>query len=334
MSIGSHLSRSLTAREVFDLVHQDLRRVEETFRLESVAAEEAVTRIAGHLQSSGGKRLRPTLVLLTSKLFPERDPAASVQLAAVVELIHTATLIHDDVIDEAETRRGKASTNAVWGNQTSVLAGDWLYMQAFQIALRLRDFHLLDLLISLTQKMVEGELLQARLLGRIVERREYMELVDRKTASLFSACARLGAISGNATGEEETRLGHFGWNLGMAFQLIDDVLDFTATEAVLGKPVGSDLREGKITLPLLLAMELGSPAERADVEQVLAERSYNSVPFSRVLEIVQRHHGVELARQEAAGFTAKANVLIGQFPDSPAQRALQSIPDFIVQRDF
>lgn len=334
MSIGSHLSRSLTAREVFALVQQDLRRVEEEFGLESVAVENAVTRIASHLQSSGGKRLRPTLVLLTSKLFPRRDSTASVQLGTIVELIHTATLIHDDVIDEAETRRGKASTNAVWGNQTSVLAGDWLYMQAFQIALRMRSFHLLDLLISLTQKMVEGELLQARLLGRMVQREEYMELVDRKTASLFAACARLGAISGNATEEEESRLGRFAWNLGVAFQLIDDVLDFTATEAVLGKPVGSDLREGKITLPLLLSLEHASAVERADVEQVLKERSYDKVPFSRILEIVRRHDGINLARQEALSFTAKADVLIEQFPDSPAQRALQSIPDFIVQRDF
>jgi len=159
-------------------------------------------------------------------------------------------------------------------------------------------------------------------------------LVDRKTASLFAACARLGAISGNATEDEEHRLGRFAWNLGVAFQLIDDVLDFTATEAVLGKPVGSDLREGKITLPLLLSLQHASPAERADVEQVLKDRSYDHVPFARILEIVRRHNGVELARQEAQGFTAKANVLIEQFPDSPAQRALQSIPEFIVQREF
>lgn len=334
MSITSHLSRSLTAKEIFDLVHQDLRKVEEAFRLESIASEDAVTRIASHLQKSGGKRMRPTLVLLTSKLFPGRDPAASVQLAAVVELIHTATLIHDDVIDEADTRRGDASSNAVWGNQTSVLAGDWLYMQSFQIALRLRDFHLLDLLISLTQKMVEGELLQARLIGRMVERQEYLELVDRKTASLFSACARLGAIAGNATEEEETRLGHFAWNLGMAFQLIDDVLDFTATEDVLGKPVGSDLREGKITLPLLVALEQASPTERADVEQVLADRSYDRVPFQRILDIIDAHGGIVYARKAATAYTVQANLLIGQFPESPAQRALQSIPEFIVQRDF
>ena len=334
MSMSSDLSRTLSAKEIFDLVAQDLRRVEEEFRTESVASEDAVTLIANHLQSSGGKRLRPTLVLLTSKLFPQRDPHGSVVLGAVVELIHTATLIHDDVIDEADTRRGKSSTNAIWGNQTSVLAGDWLYMQAFRIALRLRNFHLLDLLISLTQKMVEGELLQDRLLGRIVSREEYLELVDRKTASLFSACARLGAIAGNATEEDEARLGKFAWNLGMAFQLVDDILDFTATEKTLGKPVGSDLREGKLTLPILLAVEQANEEERENVSRVLQDRSYDNVPFERILEIVARHKGVEMARQAACDYAAKANVLIGQFPETPAQRALQSIPDFVVQREY
>lgn len=334
MSIGSHLSRTLTAKEIFDLVHKDLRQVEDEFRLESVAAEDAITRIAAHLQSSGGKRVRPTLVLLTSQLFPDRDVKTSIRLAAIVELIHTATLIQDDVIDEAKTRRGKASTNAVWGNQTSVLAGDWLYMQAFRIALRMRDFHLLDLLISLTQRMVEGELLQARLLGRIVDRQEHLELVDRKTASLFAACARLGAVAGNAEQDQEDSVGDFAWSLGMAFQLIDDILDFTATEKELGKPVGSDLREGKVTLPLLLALESTTPAERADVECVLADRSYDRVPFVRILEIVNRYGGIERARQEAIAFTDRANLLIAKIPESPAQRALQSLPDFVVQRNF
>lgn len=334
MSMSSNLSRTLSASEVFELIADDLRRVEDQFRAEAVASEAAVTLIAEHLQSSGGKRLRPTLVLLTAKLFANRDAKTSVRLAAVVELIHTATLIHDDVIDEAETRRGRASTNALWGNQTSVLSGDWLYMQAFRIALEMRNFHLLDLLISLTQRMVEGELLQARLLGRVVERGEYLELVDRKTASLFSACARLGATAGNAADEEETKLGKFAWNLGMAFQLVDDILDFTSTEETLGKPVGSDLREGKLTLPLLYALEQATPAERAEVERVLADRSYDAVPFERVLEIVHKHSGIEFARQAAAEYAAKASILIGQFPESAAQRALQAIPDFVVLRDY
>jgi octaprenyl-diphosphate synthase len=182
------------------------------------------------VQASGGKRLRPTLVLLSTQLFaPLTDTA--IAMAAVVEMIHTATLVHDDVIDAAETRRGKPSTNALWGNQTSVLSGDWLYMQAFQVAVRARNFRILDLLIGLTQLMVEGELLQLERLGRInISETDYMELVDRKTASLFSICARLGAMTGGASEADEARLGEFAWNLGIAFQLVDDVLDFTTRE--------------------------------------------------------------------------------------------------------
>src|SRR5215469_11630933 len=220
MGLGK-LGQSLTAREVLDLVKDDLAKVEREISLESVASVEAVTTIGRYLQSGGGKRLRPTLVLLASRLVGAVTDG-SIRMAAVVEMIHTATLVHDDVIDIAKTRRGRPSSNAIWGNHTCVLAGDWLYMQAFQIALRERNFRVLDLLIALTQMMVEGELLQLERIGRIdVSEADYMELVDRKTASLFSACTKLGAMMGGAEESMESRLGEFAWNLGIAFQLVD-----------------------------------------------------------------------------------------------------------------
>jgi octaprenyl-diphosphate synthase len=237
----SKLGQALTAREIFKLVEADLRRVEEKMGLESISSVDAVTAINRHLQKSGGKRLRPTLVLLSCQLFGEPNEAA-IAMAAVVEMVHTATLVHDDVIDEAQTRRSQPSVNVLFGNQTSVLSGDWLYMQAFQIALRSRNFRVLDLLIGLTQLMVEGELLQLQRLGRLeVSEADYMELIDRKTASLFNVCARLGAMAGGAGEADEAKLGEFAWNLGIAFQLVDDVLDYTSREKVLGKPVGNDL---------------------------------------------------------------------------------------------
>ena len=252
MAFGK-LGQTLTALEIFDLVREDLDKVEREIGLESISSTDAVTYIGQYLQSGGGKRLRPVLVLLSGKLFSETSPAL-IRMAAVVEMIHTATLVHDDVIDIAKTRRGRPSVNVVWGNHTSVLAGDWLYMQAFQVALRERSFPVLDLLISLTQMMVEGELLQLDRIGKIgVTEADYMELVDRKTASLFSACAKLGAIVAGASDADEARLGEYAWNLGIAFQLIDDILDFTSREKILGKPVGNDLREGKVTLPLIYA---------------------------------------------------------------------------------
>src|SRR5579863_7469576 len=252
----------LSARGIFDLVRDDLEQVEEAINVESLASVETVTTIGRYLQQSGGKRLRPALLLLCAR-FSGGGGKTAIQLGAVVEMIHAATLVHDDVIDVAQTRRGRPSANVQWGNHTCVLAGDWLYMQAFQAALRERNFHLLDLLIALTQMMVEGELLQLDRLHRMdITEADYMELVDRKTASLFSACASLGAVAASADESAESKLGEFAWNLGMAFQLVDDILDFTSTEKILGKPAGNDLREGKVTLPMIYALENASNDDR------------------------------------------------------------------------
>jgi octaprenyl-diphosphate synthase len=329
----SKLGPTLTAREILELVHADLERVEREISLESVASVDAVTAISRYLQLGGGKRLRPILVLLSARLTGTFGESA-IRMAAVVEMIHTATLVHDDVIDIAKTRRGRPSSNAIWGNHTCVLAGDWLYMQAFQIALRERNFRVLDLLISLTQMMVEGELLQLERIGRInVSEADYMELVDRKTASLFSACARLGAMVAGADESAETRLGEFAWNLGIAFQLVDDVLDFTSRETILGKPVGSDLREGKVTLPLIYALADASADERALVQTVLEQGNYEQAPFGRILDIMERHRGIERARERAQSFTDKARAIISDFPDSPYQRALAAVTDLVTERD-
>src|SRR5438270_1806671 len=281
--------QSISAREAFDLVQSDLREVEREISVESVASVEAITTINQYLQAGGGKRLRPALLLLCNRLISAPTDCAR-RLAAVVEMIHTATLVHDDVIDVAKTRRGRPSTNIVWGNHVSVLAGDWLYMQAFQVALRERNFHILDILIGLTQMMVEGELLQLERLHRIdITEADYMELVDRKTASLFSACACLGGVAAGADETTESQLGEFAWNLGMAFQLVDDILDFTSSEKILGKPVGNDLREGKVTLPLIYALQNASSEERKLTETVLADGNYESVPVLEILKMLSRH---------------------------------------------
>jgi len=332
MNLGK-LGQALTAREIFELIHDELAEVEKHITAESVASVDAVTAINQYLQSSGGKRLRPTLLLISAKLVGEAGPSA-IHLGAVVEMLHAATLVHDDVIDGAQTRRGRPSTNIKWGNHTCVLAGDWLYMQAFQIALRERSFQILDLLISLTQMMVEGELLQLERIGKIgITEADCMELVDRKTACLFSVCARLGAIAGGATPDAQEKLGEYAWNLGMAFQLVDDVLDFTAREKTLGKPVGGDLREGKVTLPLVYALECATPAERRMVETILEQRSYDEAPFSRVLGLLEKYRSIERVKERAQTFTDKARSLISEFPDSPYQRALMAVTELVTERD-
>ncbi|HYW47237.1 MAG TPA: polyprenyl synthetase family protein [Bryobacteraceae bacterium] len=332
MNLGK-LGQLLTAKEVFELISDEMEQVEKKIAAESVASVDVVTAIGQYLQSSGGKRLRPSLLLLSAKLAGRAGPTA-IHLGAVVELIHAATLVHDDVIDAAETRRGRPSSNVKWGNHTCVLAGDWLYMQAFQMALRERSFAILDLLIGLTQKMIEGELLQLERIGRIdVTEADCMELVDRKTACLFSVCARLGALSASSDAGTQERLGEYAWNLGMAFQLVDDVLDFTAREKTLGKPVGGDLREGKVTLPLVYALECASPAERRLVETILHRRNYEEVPFARILSLLEKYRGIERVKDRAQAFTDKARQIIAEFPESPYQRALTAVTELVTERD-
>ena len=332
MNFGK-LGQDLTAREIFDLIQDELEQVEKKIGAESVASADAVTAIGQYLQSAGGKRLRPALLLLAAKV-AGNGGASAVRLGAVVELIHTATLVHDDVIDAAEMRRGRPSSNIKWGNHTCVLGGDWLYMQAFQIALRERSFENLDLLIGLTQIMVEGELLQLERIGKIeISEADCMEIVDRKTARLFSVCARIGALAGGGDSIAQEKLGEYAWNLGMAFQLVDDVLDFTAREKTLGKPVGGDLREGKITLPLVYALERATGDERKLVDAILRQRSYNGAPFARVLSLLEKYNAIERVRERAQAFTEKARLLISEFPDSPYQRALLSVTDLVTERD-
>lgn len=329
----SKVGPSLGAREIFELVSEELAKVEREMSLETVASVDAITAIGHYLQDSGGKRLRPVLLLLAARLAGGGGDAA-VRLAAVVEMIHAATLVHDDVIDIASTRRGRPSPNVVWGNHTSVLAGDWLYMQAFQAALRERSFPVLEMLISLTQTMVEGELIQLTRIGRIdITEARYLELVERKTACLFSVSARLGAMAAGAGEDTVAELGEFAWNLGMAFQLVDDVLDFTARETVLGKPVGSDLREGKVTLPLIYALERAAPEEVARVETVLREGSYHNVPFAEMLDLVGRRGGIERAMKRAQVFRERAQAALARFPDSVPCRALCGLTELVTDRD-
>jgi octaprenyl-diphosphate synthase len=323
----------MSRAEIAALVAADLSKVERAIELDTVCSVDAVTAISQHLQLSGGKRLRPTLVLLTARACGYQGDGA-VRLGAVTEIVHAATLVHDDVIDEAKVRRGRPSTNQRWGNHTSVLAGDWLYMQAFNLTLRERNFKMLDLLIELTQTMVEGELLQADMVGRAdITEEEHLGLIHRKTASLFSVCARFGALLADVDEETERRMGDFGWNLGMAFQLIDDVLDLSATEKALGKPVGNDLREGKATLPVILALAQCTPAEREQIETVMRDGDYGRVPHCDVQGILRRHGSLDAVRGRALEYTDIAAERLAPLPESPHKRALTSILDLVVERD-
>jgi octaprenyl-diphosphate synthase len=335
------------AKGIFDLVRDDLALVEQEIAAQNIAAIQPVAEISSYLREGGGKRLRPALLLLAAGAAGYRGRSA-IRLGAVVELIHSATLIHDDVIDGANTRRGRPSANARWGNHMSVLAGDWLYMQSFAMALRERNFRILDILIDLTQTMVEGELLQLTRLGRIdLTEAEATELAHRKTACLFGGCARLGAVLGRQPQEVEDAFAEYGRNAGLAFQLVDDLLDFTASPEKLGKPVLSDLKEGKVTLPLIFALEESAsrhliPADsnghsngggRKLVASVLQERGFISVRPEEITELVRTTGALDRATQLARDYVARAKAALAEVPDSEYRRALLAVPDFILDRE-
>jgi octaprenyl-diphosphate synthase len=326
----------LTVKEIFDLVRDDLVRVEQTLADQTGSATEPVTEIARYLLGGGGKRLRPALLLLSAGYAGYSGPSA-VHLGAVVELIHSATLIHDDVIDGADIRRGRPSANSRWGNHRSVLAGDWLYMQSFKMALDERNFKVLDILIDLTQNMVQGEVAQLSTLGRMdLGEDEVVELAARKTACLFSGCARLGGVLGQLTEDEEQALADYGRYAGVAFQLVDDLLDFTASSEELGKPVLSDLKEGKVTLPLVYALEGAlkndGAAGKRMVQAVLREKGFFSVRPEEISALVRESGALERSRRLAVEYASRAKACLNGRAHTEFGRALAAVPDFILER--
>ena len=318
-------------------MREDLFEVEQELSRQSAAAYQPVSEITSYLLGGGGKRLRPALLLLCHGYAAGQKSStrSAIKLAAVVELLHSATLIHDDVIDSADTRRGRPSANSRWGNHRSVLAGDWLYMQSFQIALEERNFRVLDILIDLTQKMVEGELIQLNKIGSMdVTEEDALKLATYKTACLFSGCARLGRwLLAVLTKPTEKALDDFGRYSGFAFQLVDDLLDFTASSEQLGKPVLSDLKEGKVTLPLIYAMENGHREARELVARVLEEKEFNSVQPETLVALVRDSGALDRTRSLAHEYARRAKSCIDGRGESEYGRALMTLPDFIIERE-
>src|SRR5580765_2620848 len=324
----------LTAREIFDLVRDDLVLVEQELTRQTSVSFEPVSEITSYLLGGGGIIINTALLLLSARYAGSANSAGAIRLGAVVELLHSATLIHDDVIDSANTRRGRPSANSRWGNHRSVLVGDWLYMLSFQMALEERNFRILDILIDLTQKMVEGELIQLEKMGRMdVTEDDALKLATFKTACLFSGCARLGAVLGGMELTGEEALAEYGRYAGLAFQLVDDLLDFTASAQQLGKPVLSDLKEGKVTLPLIYAMENGHRDASELVARVLEEKDFISVKPETIVSLVNDSGALDRTRKMAHDYARRAKACIQGAEDSEYARALMTLPDFILDRE-
>jgi octaprenyl-diphosphate synthase len=306
--------------------------IEQELGRDAASSVSTITEIAEYLREGGGKRIRPSLLLLAAHLLGYSGSGA-IRMGAVVEMVHTATLVHDDIIDGADTRRGRPSPNTTWGNEKCVLAGDWLYMQAFRVALEEKNLRVLELLIGLTQQMVEGELLQIQRLGKAVSEAEYYDLIFRKTACLFSVSMRLGAVLAGATETQENNLAAYGRAVGLSFQIVDDVLDLTATEEVLGKPVASDLREGKATLAVIHSIDHGTAKDRQHIQRVLDDRAFEHVSRERIQEILSRNGSVEYAMAAADRYADQSRQALASLPDSDFKRALLWVPDFVVARE-
>ena len=321
-----------TAREVFDLLREDLVAIEQELGTDAASDVSTITEIAEYLRGGGGKRIRPSLLLLSAHTLGYFGPGA-IRLGTVVEMVHTATLVHDDIIDGADIRRGRPSANTTWGNEKCVLAGDWLYMKAFRVALEEKNLRVLELLIGLTQQMVEGELLQIQKLGKAVSEAEYYDLIFRKTACLFAVSMRLGAVLAGASEAEEASLAAYGRAVGLAFQIVDDVLDLTATEEVLGKPVASDLREGKATLAVIHSADHGTAADRQAIQRVLDDRRFEHVSREQIQEILLRNGSVEYAMAAADRYAKQSCLALAPLADSEFKRALLWLPEFVVARD-
>ncbi len=322
----------MTPQEIYQLVAPELAQVEEELRGYMRSGIHPISEIGEYLLNAGGKRIRPALLLLTAKMLGPVSPTG-IRLAAVVEFIHNATLVHDDIIDAADTRRGRPSANSHWGNSMTVLAGDWLYMQSFAVALGEKNLDVLNTLIDITQRMVEGELLQLTFLGKSsLTEQQLLDVVERKTACLFSGCMKLPAIAAGMNHGSAERLAEIGKSLGMAFQLVDDLLDLTSTKDVLGKPVANDLKEGKMTLPVLFALSQGEPGDVMKVQKVLDEREFRSVERAEILTLVERSDGLQRTRMLAEDYASRAIQLIEEYPASIYRDAIVSIPEFILNR--
>jgi octaprenyl-diphosphate synthase len=289
--------------------------------------------LGDYLRASGGKRVRPALLLLSNCASGGNAASENViRLATVMEMLHTATLVHDDIIDNADTRRNRVSVNARFGNQAAVLMGDWLYMSAFETSLQERSLEILDILTRLTRKMTEGELIQLTTLGKTdITEEEYFDVLRRKTAYLFSACCEIGAIVGNASEDEQNALREYGLNLGTAFQLADDLLDFTAEEEVLGKASGADLLEGKLTLPLILLVKKDA-AVKADLERIMHDGDYETISRLALLKKLEDADLLAETRDKAYSFANKAIKNLEQLPKTEYRVALEEIPSYMIER--
>ena len=324
----------LDLARIFEPVRADLERVEQEFLRQVESRVQLIPQIGRYIQNSGGKRVRPALLLMAARLGNYTGDRA-VLYASVVEFIHTATLVHDDIVDEAELRRGRLAVHSRWGNDITVLLGDYLYIKSMAMALTQDSLDVIRLLCDVTLRMIEGELYQLTKTGEVtISEEEHFEIIRRKTAYLFAGCARIGGMLGTTSREQQEALWDYGFNLGIAFQIVDDLLDYTADEATLGKPIGSDLREGKVTLPIIRLLSAGDGRASELISGVVNDRAVTPEQWREIKQLLDATGACDAAYDTALQYAtrAKAGVLTA-FPASAERDALASLVDYVVWRD-
>ena len=325
----------LTSKTIYDLIKSEMALVEAEFELQAASNIQVISYLSDYLRSSGGKRVRPALLILSNYAVGGKGSDDNViRLATVMEMLHTATLVHDDIIDNADVRRNRTSINARFGNQTAVLMGDWLYMSAFETTVKERSLAIIDILTRLTRKMTEGELIQLTAIGRLdISEDEYFDILQRKTAFLFSACCEVGAILGDADETTRKAMCDYGMNLGVAFQIADDLLDVTSNADRLGKAAGTDLLEGKLTLPFILLLER-EPELRSVFERIMLDGDYTALSHNDLKEKFASHGILKEVHSRATMFAEGARKSIDVLPETGYRSCLEEILTFVIDRNI
>ena len=322
----------MSIEKIFPLVEKELQAIEEEMTRNLVSGIVMIPTVSRYLIASGGKRFRPMLLILCAKLCGYHGPRA-IPLAGTIEFIHTATLLHDDVVDRAFMRRGMASANSVWGDGASVLVGDFLFTKSFWLIVKDGDLRILDLVSYATTRMAEGEVMQMVKMGNPdITEEDYYYVVINKTAVLISAACQVGAILGESSPEREKALADFGLNLGIAFQLMDDILDYISAEEEFGKTIGKDLSEGKITLPLIYTLKTCSPEDKKFLAQIIRDPKEREGDLQSVLALVRKSAGIDYTIRQAETFAGKATSAIAGFPDGREKDALLTLAEYTIRR--
>jgi octaprenyl-diphosphate synthase len=318
---------------VTKLIADDLTNLESTIQHLITTKIGFIKEIVNHIIRSGGKRVRPILIILTARLCGHKGEK-HIPYAAIIEFIHTATLLHDDVVDNAQTRRGSSTANTVWGNEPSVLVGDFLFSKSFELMAHNGNKEIMRIMSEATTSLAEGEILELlKTCDADTTEEEYFDIIKNKTASLFSAACEVGAILGKVNQEKRAALRDFGYNLGMAFQLTDDVLDYVSYDAVLGKRVGTDLKEGKVTLPLIHALKSSAEKDKAYINTVLNNAKVTAKDFARVSKIIKKYGGVEYTVNTTRQFIENAKLNLNSFRPSAYKESLITLADYILSRE-